>query len=406
MKLLVNLILVLLVILLFITSSPRHHQRRQVNPSKKELPTPIRGSPQVKGYHGSLDNPSGRQVDPFGHQGVPSRHQGDPSRHQGDTREDFKFYDSADKFTLKLSPITDETAPLHKQPLPGWNYWQSDLTFKTNNGTFVAKTMVDTGSSQLVIPSEKCTECYADKIDGAWPNKGHKESGKMTEYMYSGGTLKGYYYDDPMIIDGKTLTVPVMVAEPPVKGEEGTLSGIPGIFGISMYDNTQFSLMNKILNRIDGELGYTLRLSENPTLTIGEIARTGVAVDLWEMGKYMFVKNVKIYIEGTEVSKNVNVIFDTGAPDLLLTGKELSLWKNKTKISNGSQIRFEFTPKFDLTNTLFDVDLQLETMDEIGAIQTQLKLSDPLIILGFNIIRGYQFSYDFENHQVFLSKLL
>ena len=291
----------------------------------------------------------------------------------------------------------------------------------------------DTGSSNLWIPSVMCTNC------GSHPTYNHNSSStyvkddRIFHIEYGSGPVSGFFSQDSLTIDKKTVKGQVFAEVTDVSGlglaySIGKFDGILGLaFQSISINNVTTPLQNLHQQGLINEKVFAFHIGktdgEEGTLQLGGYDKSKFVGDLqWiplKMRNYWLVALNDITFDGKSVSTAPHAIVDTGTSLLAGPTAEVKALAAKAGASpnpfNNNQYFVDCNANLPtLTFTLNGIDFPLSGSDYVinagGGICLFAMVgldvpapAGPLWILGDVFLRRYYSVYDYDNGRVGLA---
>ncbi|ANB11073.1 proteinase A [Sugiyamaella lignohabitans] len=298
------------------------------------------------------------------------------------------------------------------------------------------KVVLDTGSSNLWVPSSECGSiaCYLHEKYDSSASSSYKSNGSDFEIHYGSGSVSGFVSQDTLKIG--SLTIPnqdfaEITSEPGLAFAFGKFDGILGL----AYDTISVNhivppiynaIKDKLLdeNKFSFHLGDTAKSAAGGTATFG-----GIDEDLFE-GKLTYLPLRRLaYWEvpfdsialGNEVAdlEDTGAAIDTGTSLLALPSGLAEIlnaqigakksWSGQYTIDCAARDTLpDLTLNFAGYNfTLTAYDYTLEISGSCASAFTPLDIPapiGPLAIIGDSFLRRYYSVYDIDNNAVGLAK--
>jgi len=309
--------------------------------------------------------------------------------------------------------------------------YYSEITLGTPPQTF--KVVLDTGSSNLWVPSKKCGSiaCYLHKTYDADASSTYKSNGTSFEITYGSGSLSGYVSQDTLTIGDLTVKkqdFAEATEEPGLAFAFGRFDGILGlgydtisVNGIvpPFYQMVNQGLLDKAV--FSFYLGDTTDQSEVVFGGIDESHYSGKLIKLPVRRKaYWEVELDSIKFGKEEAAmENTGAILDTGTSLIALPSSLAELLNKEIGAKKGwnGQYTVDCAKRDSLPGLTFKLgghDFEISAYDYIlevsGSCISAFMGMDfpepvgPLIILGDAFLRRWYSVYDLENNSVGLAK--
>jgi len=320
----------------------------------------------------------------------------------------------------------------HKVPVTNFANAQyfSDITIGNPPQTF--KVVMDTGSSNLWVPSSECTSiaCYLHKKYDHESSSSYKKNQSTFEIQYGSGSVSGYISTDQVGMGDLIIKNQLFAEVTSQSGLAFAFGRFDGILGLG-YDSISVNhIPPPFYSMIDQGLldqkvfAFYLGDSETGSEAIfggidqshytGEITRLPI-----RRKAYWEVSLDAISFGGETAEMQMGAILDTGTslialPSTLaeLLNKEIGAKKSFTGQYTVECEKRDALP--DLTFTLNGVDFPIGPYDYIleaggSCISSFIGMdipepAGPLAILGDSFLRRYYSIYDLETHTVGLAK--
>jgi len=309
--------------------------------------------------------------------------------------------------------------------------YYSEIDLGTPAQTF--KVVLDTGSSNLWVPSKKCNSiaCYLHKTYDSDASSTYKANGTSFEITYGSGSMKGFVSQDTLKIGDLLVEkqdFAEAVEEPGLAFAFGRFDGILGLgydtISVNGIVPPFYNLVNQ--GKLDKAvfsfyLGDTEGESEVMFGGVDESHYTGKMVKIPLRRKaYWEVKLDSIKFGKEEAGmENTGAILDTGTSLIALPAAIAELLNKEIGAKKGwnGQYSVECEKRADLPDLTFKLgghDFAISPYDYIlevsGSCISAFMGMDfpepvgPLVILGDAFLRKWYSVYDLENNAVGLAK--
>jgi len=283
----------------------------------------------------------------------------------------------------------------------------------------------DTGSSNLWVPSKKCSSCNHKKFDSS-KSTSYKANGTSFAIQYGTGSLTGFLSDDLLTLGDLQVSHQVFAEatnEPGQTFQQGKFDGILGMgWPTISVDKVEPPIQNMIRQKViqQGVFSFYLQSDETKAgeLDIGGIDTQHYTGDIFYKplslkGYWQFALD-GVQIGGTSMSTTKSAILDTGTSLLVGPKKEVNAIAKKVRASCSfitgecmvecSKISSMPTIDFVIGGKTFPLKpknyvLQVENQCLFGMAGMDIP-QDPIWILGDIFIRDYFTVFDVTNSRV------
>lgn len=320
--------------------------------------------------------------------------------------------------------------------LPLTNYANAQYFADISLGTppQVFKVILDTGSSNLWVPSVECTSiaCFLHSQYDNSKSSTYKANGTDFAIQYGSGSVSGYLSEDELSLGGLVIQNQIFgetTSEPGLSFAFGKFDGILGLaYDTIAVQNTVPPVYNAIDQGLLDEPKFAFYLGADGEET-GGVATFGGVDDKYYEGDitylpvrrkaYWEVKFDKLALGEDETELNIGAVIDTGTSlitlpsdlaDILngVIGAEKS-WSGQYTIDCDKRdvlpnLRFTFDGyDFEITPYDYILDLDGSCISTITAMDIPEPVG-PLAIVGDAFLRSYYSVYDLGNDAVGLAK--
>jgi len=308
----------------------------------------------------------------------------------------------------------------------------SDITIGSPPQSF--KVILDTGSSNLWVPSQKCGSiaCYLHTKYDSSSSSTYKKNGSSFEIHYGSGSLTGFVSQDTLSIGDITVKNQVFAEateEPGLAFAFGRFDGILGLGYDTISVNSIVPPFYEMVNQglLDDPV-FAFYLSDSEA-DDSEVTFGGVNTDHYTGNMYEIPLRRKAYWEvdldaisfGDAKAElaDTGVILDTGTSLIILPSTIAELLNKEIGATKGygGQYSIECEKRDslpDLTFTLSGLDFAISPYDYIlevsgSCISTFTGMdipapAGPLAILGDAFLRKWYSVYDLKNNKVGLAQ--
>lgn len=327
----------------------------------------------------------------------------------------------------------------HNVPLSNYlnAQYYTDITLGTPPQSF--KVILDTGSSNLWVPSVECTSlaCFLHSKYDHSASSSYKENGTNFAIQYGSGSLEGYISQDTLSIGDLTIPKQDFAEATSEPGLAFAFGKFDGIFGLAYKSISVNKVTPPFYNAIDQDLldenkfafylGDANKNKENGgEATFGGIDESKFEGDItWlpvRRKAYWEVKFDKIGL-GEEFAEleNAGAAIDTGTSLITLPTDLAEIinaqigakkgWSGQYTIDCDKRDSLpDLTFTFDGSNfTISPYDYTLEVSGSCISAITPMDFPDPigpLAIIGDAFLRKYYSIYDLDNDAVGLAKAI
>ncbi|KAJ5239489.1 hypothetical protein N7468_004108 [Penicillium chermesinum] len=300
----------------------------------------------------------------------------------------------------------------------------SEITLGTPPQTF--KVVLDTGSSNLWVPSSECTSiaCFLHSKYDSSSSSTYQKNGSEFAIKYGSGSLSGFVSRDTLSIGDLTIKNQDFAEATSEPGLAFAFGRFDGILGLA-YDTISVNKIKLLDEPVFAfYLGNADKEGDNSEATFGGVDKshyTGELVKIPLRRKAYWEVDLDSITFGTETASldNTGVILDTGTslialPSTLseLLNKEIGATKGFTGQYSVECEKRDSLP--DLTFTLSGHNFTIGPYDYILEVQGSCISSfmgmdfpepmGPLAILGDAFLRSWYSVYDLGNSEVGLAK--
>jgi len=294
------------------------------------------------------------------------------------------------------------------------------------------KVIFDTGSSNLWVPSSKCTGCTHTKYD-SYKSSTYTANGTDFAIRYGSGSLSGFLSEETLTLGDLVVPNQVFAEATKVPGLAFALGKFDGILGMGWpsisVDSVQPPIQNMINEKVidTGVFSFYLPSStlKKGELDIGGIDTTKYTGDLFyhplSQKTYWEIAIDDITLGGSSVTAVRSAIIDTGTSLLVgpksdvkaLTktlGATCSIFTGEcmidcSKLPSLPTIDIGFGGKtFNLTPQQYVLNVEGECLVGIMGMDIPAP-AGPLWILGDVFIREYFTVFDVDNSRIGVAKI-
>ncbi|RKF65603.1 Vacuolar protease A [Erysiphe neolycopersici] len=319
--------------------------------------------------------------------------------------------------------------------LPMSNFMNAQYYAEINIGTppQTFKVVLDTGSSNLWVPSSKCTSiaCFFHNNYKSSESSTYKQNGSSFEIRYGSGSLSGFVSEDVVSLGDLVIKDQLFaeaVSEPGLAFVFGRFDGILGLgYDTISVNHIQPPFYNMVSQGLIDKPVFSFSLSDkeekesevvfggvDPNLFTGKITKLPLRRKAyWEVD----LQGISIG-DGTAEFDNMGAILDTGTSLIGLPTDVSELLNAEIGAKKGfnGQYQVDCSKREKLPNVSFNLsgyDFEITAYDYIIEIQGICisgfmgidipAPAGPLVILGDAFLRKWYSIYDLENATIGLA---
>ncbi len=335
-------------------------------------------------------------------------------------------------------PLVDLESAGHDTKLTNYLNAQYFTDISLGNPPQSFKVILDTGSSNLWVPSSKCTSiaCFLHQKYDSSSSSSYKENGTEFAIQYGSGSLSGFISQDTLTIGDLTILkqdFAEATSEPGLAFAFGKFDGILGLgYDTIAVDKVVPPVYNAIKQGLLDEpkfafyLGDVEKSEDGGVATFGGVDKslyTGKLINLPVRRKAYWEVEFNSLTLGDETAafENTGAVIDTGTSLLTFPSGLAEILNNE--IGAVKSWSGQYTVDCELRNTLPDLTFNLAGYNfTIGATDYILEVSGscvsaftpmdfpapigPLAILGDSFLRRFYSVYDVEKNTVSLAKAI